>query len=105
MNATCPTCDTRFIGVDRNEDGSPYIESTRCAHPGCAVYLCRATCQELSFVCDGCRSRFCGEHPVFTVDTDHFCAACLQELQRAMLAEAGCTLEEVATYVEVGRGR
>src|SRR5258706_10309679 len=59
MTATCPLCESTFGNVDRNEDGSPAIEITRCAHPGCAVYLCRAGCEHLSFQCEGCRKRFC----------------------------------------------
>ena len=98
MTATCPNCDTLFTHVDRNEDGSPYIETTRCAAPGCEVRLCHATCLELSFQCDGCRGFFCEHHPVFTLDSDRFCMACMFELRRAMLAEVGCTIEEVAAF-------
>lgn len=57
MTATCTYCDSTFH-VDRNEDGSPAIETTRCSHPGCAVYLCQAGCEHLSFFCEGCRSRW-----------------------------------------------
>jgi hypothetical protein len=94
----CPTCNSVFRGSDRNEDGSPYIESTRCAHPGCGIYLCGAGCQELSSRCDGCRQRFCTEHMLFTIDGECYCTACSLELRRAMLAETGCTLEEMVAW-------
>jgi hypothetical protein len=96
--AECPTCQTVFRHCDREEDGRPYIESTRCASPGCEIYLCGAACQTLSWQCDGCRGRFCDAHPVFTVGNDRFCAGCVQELRRAMLADTGCTLEEAAAF-------
>jgi hypothetical protein len=62
MTATCTHCDTTFYHVDRDEDGAPYIEATRCAHAGCEVYLCKAGCEHLSFACDGCGLRFCETH-------------------------------------------
>jgi hypothetical protein len=65
-------CDSTFHNVDRNEDGSPAIESQRCARPSCEVYLCRAGCEHLSFVCDGCGLRFCDEHKV----GDNLCLGC-----------------------------
>lgn len=80
MTATCTHCDTTFPHVDCNEDGSPYIEAIRCASPGCEVYLCGATCQELSFACDACGLRFCLSHLILIPDgTDRplrCCPAC-----------------------------
>jgi hypothetical protein len=75
MTATCTNCESIFRNVDRNEDGSPAIENKRCAHPGCEVYLCHAGCLHLSFFCEGCRSRFCGEHKV-SLDGLELCADC-----------------------------
>ena len=51
MTAICTSCESIFYHVDRDEDGAPYIETTRCAHPGCEVYLCKAGCEHLSFAC------------------------------------------------------
>jgi hypothetical protein len=89
MTATCTYCESTFRNVDRNEDGSPAIENTRCAHPGCEVYLCRAGCQHLSFECDGCRSRFCGEHKV-TFDGHPFCLGCAAEAVESQEPECEC---------------
>ena len=75
MTATCTHCESTFRNVDRNEDGSPAIESTRCTYPGCEVYLCRAGCEHLSFQCEGCSKRFCSEHKV-TFDGFQVCLAC-----------------------------
>ena len=84
--ARCPACDSVFYGCDRNEDGSPYFETTRCAAPGCEVRLCGSTCQELSFACDACGHRFCLSHLFLIPDgTDRplkccpECAACCKE--------------------------
>jgi hypothetical protein len=79
MNATCTNCQTIFCGVDGNEDGSHSIECTNCAHPSCEVYLCRAGCEHLSFVCDGCGERFCNGHWVGV--GDHFCPGCALEAE------------------------
>lgn len=82
-SARCPHCQTVFHGVDANEDGSPYLEATKCATPTCDVYLCGATCQELSFSCDGCGRRHCNEHLILVPDgTDKplkCCAVCARE--------------------------
>ena len=75
MTTTCTRCDTTFRGVDRNEDGSPAIETTRCAHPGCEVYLVPSRLRAPSFFCEGCRARFCDEHKV-TLDGMELCAGC-----------------------------
>ena len=86
MTATCPNCDTLFTHVDRNEDGSPYFETTRCTSPGCEVYLCQAGCEELSFACDSCNHRFCLAHLVLIPDGTprplKCCAACAGEVER-----------------------
>lgn len=78
MTATCTNCETTFRHVDRNEDGSPYIEATRCAHPGCEIYLCKAGCEHLSFACDGCGLRFCEAHGL-NFGGNRLCIACAAE--------------------------
>ena len=76
MTATCTNCDSTFRNVDRNEDGSPAIEATRCAHPACETYLCKAGCEHLSFDCEGCGKRFCADHKL-TMDGLSYCLACM----------------------------
>jgi hypothetical protein len=81
MNATCTHCKSIFRNVDRNDDGSPYIETTRCAYRGCEVYLCRAGCEHLSFACEACGQRFCDRHLVQVPDGEEnrpleCCPAC-----------------------------
>src|ERR1019366_7273774 len=78
MTDTCTHCYTTFHYVDQNEDGSPVIESTRCAHPGCEIYLCRAGCEHLSFQCDACGKRFCESHGL-NFGGATFCIACAAE--------------------------
>ena len=78
MTVTCTHCDTTFYHVDRDEDGAPYIESVRCAHPGCEVYLCKAGCEHLSFTCDGCGLRFCESHGLSFAGL-HLCVGCAAE--------------------------
>jgi hypothetical protein len=68
MTATCSNCSTTFCGADRDEDSFPAIETTRCAHPGCEVYLCSAGCEHLSFACDACGQRFCDAHVIVVPD-------------------------------------
>jgi hypothetical protein len=75
MTVACPNCESIFHGIDQNEDGSPSLETTRCAHPGCEAYLCQAGCIHLSFFCEGCRSRFCCEHKV-NLDGLELCEDC-----------------------------
>jgi hypothetical protein len=89
MKATCPNCNTTFHGVERDEDGRPEIENTRCAHPRCEVYLCEAGCQHLSFSCEGCDQRFCNEHKV-KLDGLPFCLPCAIECLEANLPECLC---------------
>ena len=89
MTATCTHCDTTFHHVDQNEDGSPYIESIRCAHPGCEVYLCGAVCQELSFECEACRKRFCGEHKI-VLDGEAYCLGCALAVVEDQEPECEC---------------
>lgn len=68
MTSTGTNCETTFRHVDRNEDGSPAIESTPSAHPGCAVYPCQAGCEHLSFRCEPCNKRFCLDRPSPSMD-------------------------------------
>ena len=97
MTATCTNCDSTFRGVDRNEDGSPAIESTRCAHPGCEVYLCRAGCEHLSFTCEGCRKRFCAEHKV-TFDELPHCLGCAAADVESQEPECECSQTDVDRF-------
>jgi hypothetical protein len=101
MTATCSNCCNTFRGVDRNEDGSPYIETTRCAHPGCEVYLCHADCEHLSFFCEGCRSRFCGEHKV-TLDGLELCADCAIRLVEDQEPECECSSSDADLFDAAG---
>lgn len=101
MNATCQHCDSTFRDVDRNEDGSPAIESTKCAHPDCQVYLCGAFCQQLSMLCDACGQRFCLAHGDIVFDGAQYCAPCFLAMRQAVLEDSGCTVEEVSAYLRV----
>jgi hypothetical protein len=101
--AECPTCQTVFRGCDRNEDGSPAIESTRCAHPGCEVYLCRAGCEHLSFTCEGCRKRFCAEHKV-TFDELPYCLGCAAEDVESHEPKCECRQTDVDLFDPRGCG-
>jgi hypothetical protein len=86
---------------DRNEDGGPAIESTRCAHPGCEVYLCRAGCEHLSFTCDACGRRFCGEHKV-ALDGLPYCLGCAVEAVENQEPECECRQAEVDLFDAAG---
>ncbi len=79
MNATCSNCNTSFHNVDRNEDGSPAIEATRCEHPGCEVYLCRAGCDHISAACTFCGVRVCEEHYI-NWDGSATCLTCMADM-------------------------
>jgi hypothetical protein len=89
MIATCKHCDSTFRNVDRNDDGSPYIEATRCAHPGCDVDLCQAGCEHLSFICDACGRRFCSDHKV-ALDGLQYCHGCAVEAVESQEPECEC---------------
>jgi hypothetical protein len=78
MAATCTNCESIFCRVHRDEDGPPHIDSTRCAHSGCEVYLCKAGCEHLSFECNACCQRFCEGH-LLNFAGQHFCIACAAE--------------------------
>ena len=97
MNAFCATCSSTFCHVDRNEDGSPAIESTRCSHPGCEVYLCRAGCEHLSFTCEGCGQRFCSAHQV-TIDELTLCLGCAVEAVESQEPECECSQTDVDLF-------
>ena len=97
MTAKCSNCNTEFRGVDRNEDGSPAIETTRCAHPGCEVYLCRSGCEHLSAVCEACGKRVCVDHYLNFISTGVNCIEC------AAIAlddepECGCTQSDADIF-------
>ena len=94
MTATCSHCESLFQHVDRDEDGSPAIESARCSQPGCEVYLCGAGCMELSFQCEGCDKRFCGEHKL-TLDGFPFCLACVIADVESQEPECECRQTDV----------
>ena len=97
MIATCTNCGTTFRNVDRNEDGSPAIENTRCARLGCEVYLCRAGCEHLSFRCDACRKRFCGGHKV-ALDSVAYCLECAVEAVESQEPECECRQSDVDMF-------
>src|SRR5260370_14256369 len=78
MTAPCSHCQSIFRIADRNEDASPTIENALCEHPGCEVYLCRAGCEHLSFICAGCRNCFSSEHRVVLDELAH-CLGCAAE--------------------------
>jgi hypothetical protein len=101
MTATCTNCETTFYHVDRKEHGSLTIESTRCAHPGCEVYLCRACCEHLSFKCDGCGKCICGEHKV-TFDGFPFCLGCAVAEVENQEPECECQQTDVDTFDAAG---
>ena len=62
--AVCPTCQTRFAHLDRNEDGAPELPvASRCRHPGCEARFCGPECDPWSFLCE-CGRRFCRTHAV-----------------------------------------
>lgn len=101
MTATCTNCESTFRNVDRNEDGSPSIETTRCAHPGCETYLCKAGCEHLSFICEDCGMRFCENHKVNLADLS-FCAACAIAAVYSQEPECECRQTDVDLFD--GRG-
>jgi hypothetical protein len=97
MTATCAHCYSTFRNVDRNEDGSPPIETTRCARPGCQVYLCRAGCEHLSFTCESCRQRFCSTHKV-RIDELALCLGCTVEAVESHEPECECAQTDVDLF-------
>jgi hypothetical protein len=101
MTATCTHCESKFTNVDRNEDGSPAIETTRCAHPGCEVYLCHAGCEHLSFACDACGRRFCSEHKV-TLDELPYSLGCAVEAVESQEPECECQQSDVDRFDAAG---
>jgi hypothetical protein len=103
MTATCTHCESTFHNVDRNEDGSPAIESTRCAHPGCEVDLCHAGCEHLSFTCDACGRRFCSDHKV-KVDKLPYCLRCAVEAVESQEPECECHQSDVDQFDAAGCG-
>ena len=101
MNATCTNCAATFRNVDRNADGSPAIENTRCGHPGCEVYLCHAGCEHLSFTCYACGGRFCSEHKV-ALDCVAYCLGCAVETVESQEPECDCHQSDVDLFDAVG---
>ena len=97
MTAPCTNCESIFRNVDRNEDGSPAIESTLCAHAGCEVYLCSAGCKHLSFTCEGCRKRFCSAHKVAIYEVA-LCLGCAVEDVESQEPECECSQTDVDLY-------
>lgn len=100
MTATCKVCDTRFTNVDRDDDGAPYLETTRCAHPGCEVYLCAAGCEHLSFACDGCGARVCESHGLHFA-YERLCISCATDLL-ALEPECECRQADVDVFDATG---
>ena len=97
MTATCVHCGSAVLNVDRNEDGSPAIETTRCAQPGCEIYLCRAAGDHLSFECDACRRRFCDAHRVM-LDRAPYCLRCAVAVVESHEPECECTQTDVDLF-------
>ena len=97
MIATRPYCETTFFQVDRNDDGSPYFENTRCAHPSCEVFLCGVGCEHISFVCDGCGRRFCSDHQV-AIDELALCLGCAAEAVESQEPECQCSPTDVDLF-------
>ena len=86
---------------DRNEDGSPAIENTRCAHSGCEVYLYRAGCEHLSFTCEGCARRSCSDHQV-TIGGLALCPGCAAEAVESQEPECTCRQSDADLFDAVG---
>jgi hypothetical protein len=101
MTATCTTCDTTFHHVDRNEDGSPAIENTRCSQPGCEIYLCRAGCEHLSFNCEGCGRRFCSTHKIM-IDEMALCLGCAIRVVEDQEPECECSQSDADLFDAAG---
>jgi hypothetical protein len=101
MTAICANCESIFHGVDQSEDGSPSLETTRCAHPGCEAYLCQAGCKHLSFFCEGCRSRFCGEHKV-SLDGFELCADCAIRVVEDQEPDCECNQSDADLFDAAG---
>jgi hypothetical protein len=90
-----------FRNPDRNEDGSPAIENTRCGHPGCEVYLCHAGCEHLSFTCGACGHRFCSDHKI-VFDELSYCLACAVEAVESHEPECECRQTDVNVFDAAG---
>jgi hypothetical protein len=101
MTATCTNCESIFRNVDRNEDGSPVIENTRCAQTGCEVYLCRAGCEHLSFTCVACGRRFCSDHKI-VLDALPYCLGCAVEAVESQEPECECQQSDVDLFDAAG---
>jgi hypothetical protein len=97
MITRCTNCESIFRDVDRNEDGSPSIESERCCNPGFEVYLCVSGCLHLSFFCEGCRSRFCGEHKV-SLEGLELCADCAIRVVEDKEPECECSQSDADLF-------
>ena|ERR1035437_5989312 len=101
MTAASNHCESVFRGVDGNDVGSPAIENTRCAHPGCEDYLCRAGCEHLSFQCEGCGRRLCSEHQV-TLDGLPYCFGCAVAVVESQEPECECRPTDVDLFDVAG---
>jgi hypothetical protein len=101
MTTICSHCEAIFCGVDRNEDGSPAIETSRCAHPGFAVNLCHAGCEQLSFTSDACSRRFCSEHKI-VLDELPYCPGCAVEAVESQEPECECQQTDADLFDAAG---
>jgi hypothetical protein len=97
MTGMCKHCNSAFHNVDRNDDGSPYLDATHCALPDCEVYLCHAGCEHLSFTCDACGRRFCSEHKV-TLGGLPYCLGCAVEAVENQEPECQCHRSDVDLF-------
>jgi hypothetical protein len=97
MTAACTNCEFTFHNIGRNEDGSPAIENEL----GCEVYLCQARCEHFAFFCEGCRTRFCGEHKV-GLDGMELCADCAMAMVEDQEPECECAQSDADLFDAAG---
>ena len=60
----------------------------------CEVYPGHAGCEHLSFTCDACGRRFCGEHKVL-LDELQYCLGCAAEAVESQEPECECRQTDV----------
>lgn len=99
--AECPTCNTTFHNLDRDEDGRPEIPDTKpCNSPGCEARFCSAACEHLTFSCEGCGKRFCLEHKVDLGEL--YCGPCALDAVESWEPECTCQQTDVDLFSAVG---
>lgn len=70
MKFTCPTCNTSYRNIDRDEDGIAQTPTIKCADPNCPTLLCPYCA---SFSCAGCGQTFCVDHGIEEQEQDYDC--------------------------------